>query len=532
MIRTLLVGTFFLAAACSDASRSEVVVENGTHETGTNQTGTLPSEPSAPVARPEVPVVVGGAPSTTPERSAPRRTRPSIADTAEEADASQILPGDAEIDTGTSVASFTGGSSAIRYRARLVTNLPYPSYEFIVSNTGSLWQEKFLLQVPSTPPTGPTPLLVVFHKYGSSHGDVLNTNFPAEADTRGWYLLSPLGGHQKNFGTMQAQINVRAALTLTLHLFSQIDRTRIYGVGFSMGGGSLASFAARQIDPQGPMFAAIVNHTGTVSLAHTHYNDTYDDDDTDDNPAAGAGLEPQEMLEFLLGGTPATHLFDYQRFSTIDLDPILNSIGVGTDMSRNLAHVPTYVWYADNDPNAYLREQTAQFDTHVRPQNVANLLSQIPSTTHSWGTLDDTAVCDWLAQRTLAIPTSGSTLADEDGRFFHFTLAQDASGSFTPFTWSFDATTSTFDLSATQNLRSLSMDLVSMGAPALTGAFTFNLATTDGLGDTIQLTNVPFSPISVTRDGISAPHLHDAATQTLTIVETDGAAPHAWVVTF
>lgn len=517
MIRTLLVGTLFLAAACSDASRSEVVLETSAGEVATPVPDAATSGDAVPVAS---------------ELPPPRRTRPSIADTADEANGSQILPGDGVLDTQSSVASLTGGSSALRYRARLLTSLPYPSYEFVVNNTGSLWQEKFLLQVPSTPPSGPTPLLVVFHKYGTSHGDVLNTDFPAEVDARGWYLLSPLGGHQKNFGTMQAQINVRAALSLTLHLFAQIDRERIYGVGFSMGGGALASFAARHVDAQGAMFAAIVNHTGSVSLAHAHYNDTYDDDDSNDNPAAGTGLEPQEMMEFLLGGSPASVPFQYQRFSTIDLDPFTSVIGTGTDMSRNLAHVPTYVWYADNDPNAYLREQTTQFDTHVRPQNLANNLSTVSGSTHTWATLDETAVCDWLALRTLVVPTAGTTLADEDGRFFHFDVVQDASGNFTPFDWSWDATTSTFDLSATQNLQSLSMDLVAMGAPSLSGAFTFNLSTADGLGDTIVLTNVPISPISVTRDGVGYVAIHDASAQTLTIVESDGAAPHSWVLTF
>lgn len=529
MLRTLLVGIFFLAAACSNASRPEASVENGTQVDGVREDGASGAVDEAPVATPDV---AGSVQPSTPERPAARRTGPSMADTADEADASSIVSGDAELDVGASVASYVGGTSALRYRARLVTNLPYTTYEFFVSNTGSLWQEKFLLQVPSTPPSGPTPLLVLFHKYGSSHGDVLNTSFPAEADARGWYLLSPLGGHQKNFGTMQAQINVRAALNLTLHLFSQIDRDRIYGVGFSMGGGALASFAARQIDADGPMFAAIVNHTGAVSLAHAHYFDTFDDDDSDDNMAAGTGLEPQEMMEFLLGGSPATVPYQYQRFSTIDLDPIQSSIGQGTDMSRNLAHVPTYVWFADNDPNAYLREQTTQFDTHVRPQNVANNLATVVGSTHSWSTLDDTAVCDWLALRTLTVPTSGSTLADEDGRFFHFTIAQDAAGAFTPFTWNWDVATSTFDLSATSNLQSVSMDLVAMGAPALTGAFTFHFATTDGLGDTLQLTNVPTAPTSVTRDGISEIAIHDPVAQTLTIVETDGAALHTWVVTF
>jgi hypothetical protein len=104
-------------------------------------------------------------------------------------------------------AARLAASAVVRYRAHPVAGY-VGLYEFVLNNTGSGWQEKFLLQVPPVPPTGPTPLLVVFHKYGSSHGDLISSGFIPEVQARGWYAICPLGARQKNFGNLESQINI------------------------------------------------------------------------------------------------------------------------------------------------------------------------------------------------------------------------------------------------------------------------------------------------------------------------------------
>lgn len=416
----------------------------------------------------------------------------------------------------------------IRYRARFVDGFP-GLLEFILNNTGSGWQEKFLVQLPPTPPTQPVPLLVVCHKFGASHGDVLNTTFLAESQARGWYLVAPLGARQKHFGAPEFQINTRAVLDLVTQLFP-IDDDRVYGVGFSMGAGALTNYAARHLDPSGVRFAALCEHTGGVSLGHTWFHEPDDADLDDDLPQPGNNLEVPDVLEDLFGGTPSAVPFSYQRASCIDLDPISGQIGAGTNLGRNLAHLPTLVWIANADPLTYLGTQTYAFDAHLQSQNAGHQLYVANGNVHSWSTLDETYVCDWLAARTLQTPSAGRTLADENGPWFHFQVEQGVAGAFTPFTWDIDTVARRVQLLQTQNLRRISLDAPGAGL-ALSGAVTLRLATSDGTGDRVRLLGVTAPPVAVTRDGVAAGGVYDALTASYEITETSSSL-HEWVITF
>lgn len=481
--------------------------------------GNGPVTPSAglPPAMPADP----GTPSG-PEREAEPDAVRSISDVVSLSEA-RAREAD-QIDDALLMATAVG----LRYRARFIDGYP-GLVEFTLNNTGSGWQEKFLLQLPPVAPTTPVPLLVVFHKFGSSHGDVLNTSFLSETQARGWYCIAPLGARQKHFGNRESQINTRAALELVAHLFP-IDRDRVYGAGFSMGGGAVAGYAARHLDPSGVRFAAICDHTGGVSLAHTWFSEP-DDADLDDNlPQPGQNLEVPDVLESLFGGTPSAVPFEYQRCSTIDLDPITNQIGPGTDFGRNLAHIPTLVWIASGDPLLYLGTQSYAFDGHLQAQNAGHQLTVASGSVHSWSTLDETAVCDWLQTKTLQTPSAGRTLADEDGTWFHFGIEQDAPGAFTPFTWDVDTQARRLELSQTANLRRISFDAAGAGL-ALSGNVTLRISTADGTGDRVRILGVAAAPIAVTRDGLAASGTYDAFTHTYEIVESN-AAQHDWVLTF
>ncbi|MBL8857992.1 MAG: hypothetical protein JNL28_05785 [Planctomycetes bacterium] len=415
-----------------------------------------------------------------------------------------------------------------RYRFRTIPGYP-GLLEFAIFNTGSGWEERFLVQTPTTPQTGPRPLVVVFHKFGSSHGDMLNSGFIPEAINRGWYAICPLGARQKHFGNLESQINTRVAITLVRQLFP-IDPLRVYGVGFSMGGGSAVNYAARHLDPKGTMFAAVCDHTGGVSLTHTWWSE-YDDNDADDNsPNPGDNLEVPDILEDLFGGAPSTHAFDYQRCSTIDLDPFTALIDPDSDFARNLAHVPTLVWRATGDPTAFLVNQTDRFTTYMQSLNAGNQSQLAPGSVHAWTTLDANYVCNWFATRTLALPNSGRMLVDEDGQWLYFFVEQDAFGSFTPFTWSVDATLKQIEISASKNLKRLRITPAGFGL-TLTGVVTLKLSTGDATGDEFQFLYVPAAPVSVTRDGVPMRGVWDPLAKTFKVVETDGGL-HTWVLTF
>lgn len=424
--------------------------------------------------------------------------------------------GEVDIVPATTTAGGGGAASQARFVLRGDPVPGYPGlYNVTLNNTGSGYQEMFLLQVPDTKPVAPVPLLVVFHRYGVSHADALfNTNFVAEARARGWFMVAPLSASQQNFACLEGQINVQAVLNFTTSV-CPIDRNRIYGVGFSMGGGSCTSYAARHLDPAAPMFAAIANHTGDVSLSHTYANES---------PPI------QAILEGWYGGTPAAHPFQYQRCSAIDLDAATGTVGAGTDMSRNLAAVPVLNWMASGDPVGYLQAQTLAFDNHVQAQNLENAFVSVPANIHSWSTLDDSQVCDFLAQKTLQSPSIASLLADQDGTYFRFQVQQDAAGSFTPFSWNVDAVQNRLSLWGTANLKRLTVDSGAIGL-TFAGPLRLNLSSSDGSGDQVLFLSVPYPPTSVTRDGVAVSGTYDAQMHTFLVDEATGSG-HQWVLLF
>ena len=392
----------------------------------------------------------------------------------------------------------------------------YPGlYNVTLGNTGSGYQELFLLQLPDTKPVVPAPLLVVFHRYGVSHADALyNTNFIAEVRARGWYMLAPLSASQQNFACLEGQINTGAALhyvTSTCY----VDKNRIYGVGFSMGGGWCASYAARHLDPNGSIFAAVVDHTGTVSLGDAYANEV-------GNPSI------IQELQGLFGGDPTSQPFNYQRCSTVDIDPITHLVGAGTDMARNLP--VTRCWMADNDPQPYLPLQTQIFYNHIQPMDRSDVLTIVSGNQHSWDTLDDTVVCDWLSTYTLHYPLIGNTLADLDGAWYHFQIEQDAGGAFTPFSWFADANANRISFWSTANLHRISFDAQAVGLHYV-GHLRLNMSSADGTGDQVVFDSVPYAPLSVTRNGVPANGTYDPLTQTFLVDEVSGSGAQ-WVIGF
>lgn len=480
--------------------------------------------------------------TTPPVRPAPEAGNPTGNYTHPNAPPSSILSkpyfddsnmgGVLDVPNGTANSS-TGAQvgNGMQMSARLARVVDEPGLvEVTLTNTGSGWQEKFLLFVPVIPAGQRAPLLVVFHRFGVSHWDAYYwTQYIQQARQRKWFLVAPLGASQVGFSSLESQINTQAALDFTTSHFN-INRGRVYGVGFSMGGGAVTNYAARHLDPDRLMFAAVVNHTGGVSLANTWASE-YDDDDADDNtPNWGNHLEVPDMLEAWYGGSPSAQNFNYQRCSTIDLDPATEAVGVGTDLSRNVAHIPIRNWMADNDPLVYLREQTLAFDNHVRPQNAENTMTTVSANIHKWETLNFAATCNWLSQFNLELPTSSSTLADQDGKYFWFDIQQEASGAFTPFNWIVDSVNNRVTFFATSNLTRAAIDVTRAGL-SYSGALKVNLNTSDGTGDQVLLTNVPYEPLSVTRDGAAASGVWDSQAMTYLIDEPSNTT-HMWRLNF
>ncbi len=413
--------------------------------------------------------------------------------------------------------STLGGSSTTTPRAAPGSIAASPLVYEVTILPGTGFNERFLMQ--ETGLVGPRPLLVVFHKFGVSHYDaLLSTSFFEEARRRGWYCVAPLGGGQTHFSDERSHVHTEAVLEWTRANFS-VDTSRIYAVGFSMGGGAALNYAARHLDPNGMMVAAVFNESGILS-----HEDTY--------PQSVPSVQQIYDNRFGTGAPGSASPWLLQRGSVFSFDPFTLTVVPETDLGRNLLHVPTNITRTSGDV-PYLITQNDLFHQHLLALGASpatHFSSVINYPGHSWDAVSETAVCDWLRRYQLAHPDSGNSLAHENGRFFDFDIEQDAAGSFTPFQWSVSGGSNLVAFSATRNLLRVRVHIVDAGLSPLT-QLDLTTATADGLADEFVLTDFVNAPNSILRDGVpTAAWSHDALASELTLLETDGAAPHAWSI--
>lgn len=383
--------------------------------------------------------------------------------------------------------------------------------------------ELFLLGVPSNPSGPNAPLLVGFHQFGVSHADMLyNTEFFEEAMARGWYVCTPLSANSvvdptRSFASLEGQVNSRAALEWVCANYP-IDMDRIYGVGFSAGGGLALSMAARYQDPSEPMFAAVVGHTGTIDMA-----DSY----------ALASAPDKMFFDALYGGSPSTQGFEYRRTSTIHLDNNHVWLPGGDHMAVNLSHLNCLVWYDTADPLISLVQQNSQlFDWSSVAGIPGFALQTVTMGGHSWDTLDEVQTCDWLAQFSRQAPLAGELLMDRDARFQHFLLAQDSPGAFSRVTFDIQVGTQTVSLLDSRNVQSLSWSPTAMGLSLAPGQMVQVLTSALDAPDTLVLEAVPQVPVAVRRDGVAtSAWTYSASTDELELLESDPAL-HTWTISF
>jgi len=389
--------------------------------------------------------------------------------------------------------------------------------EIVLTSLGSGFDESFYLQLPLKIGAKKRPLLMVFHKFGSKANDpYLHTKFPLECSKRNWFMLSSLGASKKSFSSLPSQENRDDVLDWVMALYSnQIDTDRIYGVGFSMGGGSVTNWAARHLDPAKLRMAALVDHTGGVALEDTWKNEV---------------SAIHDIMKIWFGGPPGQFPFEYQRSSVLSFKPgtmvghRLKSLG------SNLVDVPMKLVNADQDPLTYLVAQTKAFRDFLVPLGATVVYEEVNSTVHDWATLDAKAACDFLSAFTLTTPLAADSLADRDGRWHWFDLSQDVTGAFTPVSWSIETASNKLELSNTANLKRIGIDLDEAPLSAAL-PLTVEMESADFLADIVDLTGYVNPPSAVLRDGLpTLAWTWDAGAQRVTLLETD-PQEHVWQIT-
>jgi hypothetical protein len=283
-----------------------------------------------------------------------------------------------------------------------------------------------------------------------------------------------------------------------------------------MGGGAAMNYAARHLDPSGVRFAAVFNQSGILS-----HEDTYPQTD----PIVTA------IYDTIFGTGGAALPFPMQRSSVFSFDPQTQAVDLGTDLGRNLLHIATHSTRTSGDV-PYLITQNDLFHSYLLARGAdptRHLLTQVNYPGHSWDAVSEKSVCDWLRGFALTEPSSTTTLADRDGRFFHFDVVQTLAGSFTPFDWAVDTANNRVTIAGTANLLAIAVDLSSAGLSAA-NALLVDVGTADGLADEIRIDGWSSTPSGVLRDGIAtASWLFDALNARVTLLEFDGGG-HTWTV--
>ena len=388
--------------------------------------------------------------------------------------------------------------------------------QVLLTNTATGFEEPLMLQLPLK--IAPRqPLLIAFHKFGSNEDDVWNNSkLPLECAKRNWFLLSSLGASKKSFASIESQLNREAAIEWVMQNFPRrIDTTRVYGAGFSMGGGSLLSYAARHQAPSDLQFAALVNHTGTVSLEHAWVNEVQ---------------EIHDIMVFWFGGSPFAKPFEFQRSSVLSFASTALTPAPDQSMCINLTHVPMLILNAEQDPIDYLVTQTQIFFAYMNSLGANVEYLQLPGDEHAWDTMDAKDLCDFLSSHVRQpLPEAGKTLADRSGGWLWFDIEQDVAGSFTPFEWEFIPDWNLVSILDTSNLQRISLDVAASPLDVTKGV-SVQISATDFIADVIELRGYSQAPSAVFRD--SKPTnawSYDPVEGKVTLFESDTQL-HAWRV--
>ncbi len=419
-------------------------------------------------------------------------------------------------------------------------------YVVEVQNSPTSYAEEFFIQLPPSPSKAkPSPLLVAFHKFGTTQLDIpVNTNLEQECYDRNWWLLAPLGASPKSFSSISSQLNTEFVIELVLKRFSgYVDTERIYGVGFSMGGGNVMNYAARHVDPSRPMFAAIINHTGPVSLRETYK----------EQPAV------QFIMDFWYGGGPDQSSFKYARSSVLDIystgssgpigpgpiggggDPFPLPIPVPSSKSYridfetssvgNLSHVPLYIVRAKNDPQTYISAQLDLLVETLGSTDFEFVYKKVGGTNkHAWSTLNETKTLNWLSSKRLQLPTRGVTLIDRDATYFYFDIKQRNGGKFSRIQWELFPAKNRMHMFRTENFAELSFNMEKVGMDVdQPFRLVHSMPTDDRL--VFRITGYPTAPASVTRNGRHTENWrYDPRTKVLFLSEETAGSHNVWKI--
>lgn len=243
-------------------------------------------------------------------------------------------------------------------------------------------------QQPDSPSGSPTPLLVAVHGMGQSSQNMIGT-ISSYANDRGWLLVAPemhnrvqdvnIGSHA--IAWPGAQHDIIAAIEFMIDKYN-VDKTRIYIIGLSMGGQTTLAMRSKYPD----VFAAAAQWMGYTDLS-VWYNDLDDGTTNGDFPPEGSwptqtpariakettGTNPGDLGDPPSSPDPAVQ-FEYERRS-----PIL--------MAANGRLVPLQMWHNTPDLAVLSTTHPIPFQAVVNSSNpiTPSILNLVNKCTNNYG---------------------------------------------------------------------------------------------------------------------------------------------------
>lgn len=345
------------------------------------------------------------------------------------------------------------------------------SYEL---EQGSVITQVVWYQIPMSYTGGVSvPLLIGLHGMGGT-GEWTRDYLAAEANNRGWLLAAPdmHGHHYVNHGKFAlGWIGAQHDIIDTIEYMAseyEVDPSRIYVVGGSMGGQAAALMAAKYPD----LFPATIPWKPLTDLGAWYY----------EIGALGDPYGDQSTIRNEAGGSPLTVPFEYQRRSPIW-------------MPQNSRLMPLEMWHDVDDqyvPIHHSYDLRDAINNHWNPPTPVTLI-EVPSAANDCppdGQGHDFEHCynppqadifDFLSGFALAptAPISLSIRTDESKTYFWLNMAQTGGDH-----WS--------ELEASYSLSDATVTVTISDTQPLTLAF--NLGSTPTVG-----------PGGVTRSGMGLP---------------------------
>lgn len=360
------------------------------------------------------------------------------------------------------------------------------------------------------------PLVFVWNGWGLSAMSFFNgmSDIPDEANLRGWLVCVVTGLDDKAFGAPKPQKNVETALQYVVDNY-QVDEDRIYGVGWSAGGGAIAGFAARNLDPARPMIAALATNAGGYDLNNTYSQENATTQAIMQNPNVFAGPPiPPFLFNYLQSMT--------EYYDGMQVPPFVESFS----QARNLVHLPIYHVFSSDDPLTYLIGQNVKFRDYLvaKGANITSTTFSGLQDPHDWSLLDAKTTLDFLQAYTVdRDPTDFEVNAFADKSFYWAQLFRRTTGEFGEIHASVSTTANAIDLVGVKNLQAIvaSPPAAQFDANA---PFTLTLATADTGLTTVGFTNVTTPPTYVLRGtSLHKQWFFNASQQRLGIFDIPGA---------